>query len=45
MYDEFRGRLLDYIAEKTVIGDPFDLRTTLGPIGSKKNHTQTKVDL
>lgn len=45
VYDEFRGRLLDYIEEKTIIGDPFDLKTTLGPIGTKKNHHLMKVDL
>lgn len=33
VYDEFRERLLRMIDDRTVIGDPFDLKTTLGPMG------------
>lgn len=35
VYDEFRGKLIEYIDKHTVIGDPLDLKTTLGPMGSK----------
>lgn len=42
VYDEFRGRLLEYIDKHTVIGDPFDLKTTLGPMGGKKGMTNLR---
>lgn len=32
VYDEFRDRLLEIVKEKTVIGDPMDPATTLGPM-------------
>lgn len=35
VYDQFKDKLLDYITKHTVIGDPLDLKTTLGPIGYK----------
>lgn len=32
VYDEFRDRLIEYIKEKTVIGDPLLPDTNLGPL-------------
>ena len=37
MYDEFKNRLITYIDKHTKIGDPANLNTTLGPIGTKQN--------
>ena len=42
VYDEFKDKLLNYIEKHTVVGDPFDLRTTLGPIGMKKGLIQLR---
>lgn len=36
VYDLFKNKLLEYIEEHTVIGDPFDLKTTFGPMGKKR---------
>lgn len=35
VYDEFRDRLIQHIDDHTVIGDPLNLKTTLGPMGTK----------
>merc|ERR1712023_298390 len=46
VYDEFRHKLLQKIKTETVIGDPMDPKTNLGPLGAKgkdidlKNHVK-----
>lgn len=45
VYDEFRDKLIKCIDEKTVIGDPFDPRTTLGPLGHKKSLLTLRKDV
>ena len=35
VYDEFREKLLIKIKRDTVIGDPMDTKTTMGPMGIK----------
>jgi len=35
VYEEFRGKLLNKIKQKIVIGDPMDPKTTMGPLGIK----------
>ena len=42
VYDEFRDRLIEKIKEKTVIGDPMDPRTNLGPLAMKQQVTRIK---
>lgn len=42
IYDEFRDKLVKYIDSKTVLGDPFDDKTTLGPLGGKKSLEQLR---
>jgi succinate-semialdehyde dehydrogenase/glutarate-semialdehyde dehydrogenase len=37
VYDEFKERLIEEIETKTVVGDPFSLKTNLGPMGTKKS--------
>ena len=34
VYDEFRERLIEKIKRSTVMGDPMDRRTNLGPLAS-----------
>ncbi len=36
VYDEFKELLIEEIESKTVIGDPFALKTNLGPMGTKR---------
>lgn len=36
VYDEFKERLIEEIESKTVIGDPFNLKTNLGPMGTNR---------
>lgn len=42
VYDEFRTKLLEKIVNETVIGDPLDPLTTLGPLGVKGKDTLLK---
>lgn len=45
VYDEFRDRLLDIIKRKTVIGDPLDYSTNLGPLADKNHLALLKHNL
>lgn len=36
VYDEFRDRLIEKIKSATVIGDPMDRKTNLGPLALKR---------
>ena len=36
VYDEFRDRLVEKIKSSTVIGDPMDRKTNLGPLASQR---------
>ena len=35
VYDEFKERLIAKIKQATVVGDPMDEATTLGPLAAK----------
>ena len=43
VYDEFKERLIEEIETKTVVGDPFSLKTNLGPLGTKKTLVQLRA--
>jgi succinate-semialdehyde dehydrogenase/glutarate-semialdehyde dehydrogenase len=36
VYDEFKERLIEEIETKTLIGDPYSLKTNLGPMGTAR---------
>ena len=36
VFDEFKMKILDVIKDQTVIGDPLDPKTTLGPLALRR---------
>lgn len=45
VYDEFRDKLIKHIDTRTVVGDPHDEGTTLGPLGGKKSLISLRKDV
>ena len=43
VFDEFRDRLIEKIKNETIIGDPIDPKTTLGPLANEKQHILLKT--
>lgn len=42
VYQDFKDRLLDIIHRKTVMGDPLDERTTLGPMANTRQMNELR---